>query len=128
MTMDLNLRADNMNGWVPSKINGLKVRVTDQTSAVKVGEGKLESISFPGRKKTIFKVSVDFSHQSLNVTGDQTFLDFYQACGPKYPSSPRPTLSLGILLSWKVSGLMGTKRDYATISDLECPFTLQNYQ
>lgn len=126
--MDLNLRADNMGGWIPSKATDLKVKVSDLSTNARVGEGEMASMTFPGRKKTVFKFPVDFFYRSANVTGDTTFLNFYNACGYKYPNTPRPSLNLGVQLTMKIQGLVGRKGTYTSITNIECPFQLQRDQ
>ncbi|PWN53506.1 hypothetical protein IE53DRAFT_372982 [Violaceomyces palustris] len=128
MDMNLNLRADNGGGWITTKASEIKVQVTDIKTTKKVGEGTLNDFSFPGRKRTVFKMPVSFSYVSLNATGDETFLDFYHACGHKYDNTARPTLNLGISLTMKVKGLIGTKGTSTQISNVACPFELQNFQ
>ncbi|EPQ30139.1 uncharacterized protein PFL1_02256 [Pseudozyma flocculosa PF-1] len=128
MTMDLNLRADNSDGWIPSVAKDMQVTVYDATQNKKVGEGKVKRMSFPGHKRTVFKFPVDFSYVSLNATGDTTFLNFYTACGPKQPNTPRPSLNLRVVLKFGIQGLIGSKGSSTTVGNLECPFALQNYE
>ena len=126
MDMDLQLRGDNRGGWIPSKASSMSVVVTDLTSLKKVGKGKLDGFSFPGRQKTVFKMPVHFEWQSLNSTGDATFSHFVLACGPKHPGTLRPGLNLEVLLTMNIEGLIGQKATSTSFNNVECPFTLQN--
>lgn len=83
MTMDINLRGDNRGGWLPSNAYSLTLEVTDLSTSKKVGRGKLDSMSFAGRKNTVFQFPVAFSYASINSTGDATWKHWINACGPK---------------------------------------------
>ncbi|SNX85900.1 uncharacterized protein MEPE_04609 [Melanopsichium pennsylvanicum] len=128
MQMGFNLRASNLNGWIPSHATHLNMEVTDLNTYQKVGKGELDSISFQQRGNTLFQFPVEFSYVSLNTSGDATFQDFYKACGPNYDGVVRPTLNLAIKLSMKISGLIGTKVTNTQLGNVVCPFTLQTYQ
>lgn len=82
MDMKANLRADNTAGWIPSTLTDVNAEVTNVKTYIKVATGHIDSISFPGRKKTVFQFPLHFQYVSLNLTGDPTFLDFRNACGP----------------------------------------------
>lgn len=82
MTMNLNLRADNGGGWIPSKCSSIDIEVRDVTTSRKVGTGTIKNKSFPGRKKTVFQFPVNFEYSALNDT-DTTYQNFYKGCGPK---------------------------------------------
>lgn len=126
MTMDLNLRADNTGGWIPTHATSIKVEVTELTTHTKIGTGSLsDGMTFPGRKKTIFKVPVDFMYRSLNITGDPTFSVVHSACQHQYNGVTRPNLNLNVKLSMKIAGLVGTKETGTNINT-PCPFELQN--
>lgn len=128
MDMDMNLRADNKASWVSISLTSMQMEVTDLTTSKLVGKGTLPSLHLPGRKQTMFKFPVHYSYVSLNTTGDQTWQDFYTACGPTIQGTTRPTLNLALKISMKISGLVGTKLTYTQIGNVVCPFTLQNDQ
>lgn len=128
MTMGFNLRASNRNGWIPTHATDLTLEVVDLNTYAKVGKGKLDSLTFHPRGNTEFQFPVEFSYVSLNNSGDQTFQNFYQGCGPNYPGQTRPTLNLAIALGMKVSGLIGRKGTNTQLGSVACPFTLQAYQ
>lgn len=83
MDMKINLRADNTANWLTTKIHKMEMDVTDLSSLKKVGQGVETGISFPARQKPIFPVLVHFAYASINVTGDQTWSHWINACGPK---------------------------------------------
>jgi hypothetical protein len=83
MDMKINLRADNTGGWVPTKVKTMQMTVYDITTSKQVGEGTLKGQSFPGRKQTTFQFPVSFSYASINATGDATWLEWINACGPQ---------------------------------------------
>ncbi|SPO27744.1 uncharacterized protein UTRI_04216_B [Ustilago trichophora] len=128
MDMGFNLRANNRNGWIPSHATDLTLEVTDLNTYLKVGSGSLDSLSFKGRANTLFQVPVHFSYVSLNASGDQTWQDFYQACGAVYAGQTRPTLNLALKLSMKITGLIGRKETNTQLGNVVCPFTLQSWQ
>ncbi|SPO32472.1 uncharacterized protein UTRI_04216 [Ustilago trichophora] len=128
MDMGFNLRANNRNGWIPSHATDLTLDVTDLNTRLKVGSGSLDSVSFKGRGNTLFQVPVHFSYVSLNASGDQTWQDFYQACGAVYAGQTRPTLNLALKLSMKITGLIGRKETNTQLGNVVCPFTLQSWQ
>lgn len=128
MTMGFNLRANNRNGWIASKANDLRMTITDLNTYKVVGKGQMDELSFPGKQLTPFQFPVEFSYVSLNASGDSTFQDFYQGCGPNIPGVQRPTLNLAIELSMNIVGLLGRKGTNTQIGNVACPFTLQSYQ
>jgi hypothetical protein len=83
MDMKVTLRADNTAGWVPTHASDLNIEVTDLGTMRRVGLGTMADMSFPGRKKTVFEFPVHFAYASVNVTGDQTWAHWINACGPK---------------------------------------------
>ncbi|CAO1631329.1 unnamed protein product [Parajaminaea phylloscopi] len=127
MTMNLNLRADNTGGWIPSRASKMKVEVTELTTNKKIGEGTLDDMSFPGRKKTVFQLPVHFEYRSLNLTGDPTFQVVHDACAHRYTNVNRPFLNLGVKLSMNIVGLIG-KKATGTHINTPCPFELQPEQ
>ncbi|CDR87220.1 uncharacterized protein SPSC_00346 [Sporisorium scitamineum] len=128
MQMGFNLRASNRNAWIPSHATDLTLKVTDLNTYIKVGEGHMDSYTFAARANTPFVFPVQFSYVSLNSSGDQTFQDFYKACGPHYEGTTRPTLNLAVELGLNVRGLLGRKRTSSQVNDVVCPFVLQAYQ
>lgn len=123
--MNLNLRADNTGSWVPSHASNMKVEVTELTTKKKIGEGGSDNMSFPGRKKTEFKIPVYFEYKSLNLTGDPTFTVVHDACAHRYTNVNRPNLNFQIKLSMNIVGLIGIKATGTNIN-AACPFELQN--
>lgn len=123
--MNLNLRADNTAGWIPTHAKSIKVEVKELTTSKKIGEGSLDGISFPGRSKKLFQLPVNFSYRSLNLTGDPTYEAVHSACAHKYTNVNRPNLLLNIKLSMDIVGLVGTKTT-GTNLNAPCPFELQN--
>lgn len=83
MDMKINLRADNSDGWISTKVKTMDMKVYDITTSQLVGSGTLKDQSFPGRKRTEFQFPVSFAYASINVTGDATYLHWINACGPK---------------------------------------------
>lgn len=128
MEMGFNLRASNQAGWIPTQATDLTMQVTDLNTYRLVGKGSMDSISFKGRGNTEFMFPVQFSYVSLNASGDQTWQDFYQGCGPNIPGVSRPTLNLGVSISMKISELLGRKGESTQVNNVACPFTLQSYQ
>ncbi|PWY98207.1 hypothetical protein BCV70DRAFT_35539 [Testicularia cyperi] len=128
MDMGFNLRAGNRGSWISTKLHDMTMEVTDLNTYKEVGKGDLESLSLPGRTNTPFQFPVHFSYVSLNTSGDQTWQDFYQACGALTPGVTRPTLNLAIKITMKISGLIGRKQAYTQVNNIVCPFTLQSYQ
>ncbi|EST09444.1 hypothetical protein PSEUBRA_000654 [Kalmanozyma brasiliensis GHG001] len=128
MTMGFNLRASNRAAWIPTHATDLTLEVTDLNTYMKVGKGHLDSITFKAKGNTEFQFPVDFSYVSLNTSGDQTWQDFYQGCGPNYPGQTRPTLNLALRLGMSVQGLIGRKETNTQLGNIACPFTLQTFQ
>lgn len=128
MDMGFNLRASNRNGWIPSRATDLEMDVVDLNTYIKVGKGQMDALTFHARGNTLFQFPVHFSYVSLNASGDQTWQDFYQACGAQYAGQTRPTLNLAIQLKMKINGLIGTKQTNTQINNVVCPFTLQSWQ
>jgi hypothetical protein len=85
MRMNISLAGDNRGGYIPSSATDLDIKVYSLSTRKLVGEGKMDSQTFPGKKRTQFLFPIDFSYTSLNATasGDSTFQEFYQACGHK---------------------------------------------
>lgn len=83
MDMKVNLRADNTANWLATKISKMEMDVTDLSTFKKVGQGIETDLSFPARQKTVFPFSAHFAYASINVTGDQTWSHWINACGPK---------------------------------------------
>ncbi|GAK65666.1 uncharacterized protein PAN0_009c3884 [Moesziomyces antarcticus] len=128
MDMGFNLRASNRGGWIASHARDIKMQVTDLNTYRTVGKGQLDNLSFKARGNTLFQMPVHFSYVSINTTGDQTWQDFYTACGPNIQGQSRPTLNLAIQLSMDIAGLIGRKATNTQINNVACPFTLQSYQ
>jgi len=128
MDMLLNLRADNMAGFVPSRASKITVEVTDLATNAKVGKGSLSDRSFPGKKKTVFQMPVHFEYVSRNLTGDATFALWFAACGPQYPNAVRPTLTLQVAMTVHIAGLLGSHSTGTQLNNLACPFILRNDQ
>ncbi|KAJ1035272.1 hypothetical protein NDA13_000692 [Ustilago tritici] len=128
MDMGFNLRADNRGSWIPTHAQDLKMEVTDLNTYKLVGKASMDGITFKGRGSTVFQFAVHFSYASLNVSGDQTWQDFYTGCGPNYPGQSRPSLNLGVKLTMRIRGLIGRKQTYTQLGGVACPFTLQAYQ
>lgn len=81
--MNVNLRADNTAAWIPTKLTEMTMKVTDIRTSKVVGEGSLKEQSFAAKKRTVFKFPVSFAYGSINATGDETWLHWINACGPK---------------------------------------------
>ncbi|CEH14649.1 hypothetical protein CBOM_02476 [Ceraceosorus bombacis] len=128
MTMNLNLQANNRGGWVTSQASDLEVIVTDLMTHEKVGQGKMASLGFKGRDKTQFAFPVQFSYSSLNATGDATYHNWQDACGPKYGGAKRPTLNIALTLTMNIAGLIGRKGSSTQLNSVVCPFELTNTQ
>lgn len=80
MNGTLHLRFDNTGGWVPSHVQAFAAEVRYTPENTVVGHARLPSMWIPGRKVTSKDVLVEFTHTSLNVTGDATQLAFQDAC------------------------------------------------
>lgn len=83
MEMKVNLRADNVGGWITTRVKKMDIVVRDISTSKKVGSGTLFDQKFPGRKRTPFQFPVSFAYASLNATGDETWRHWISACGPK---------------------------------------------
>ncbi|CAD6887256.1 unnamed protein product [Tilletia laevis] len=128
MSMNLNLRADNSAAWIPTRASKIVVEVTDVQNNKVVGKGLLSDRSFAGRKRTIFQLPVQFEWVSRNLTGDATFALWYSACGPEYPNTPRPTLTLRVAMEMHIAGLFGVHTTGTQLNNLKCPFALRRDQ
>ncbi|KAK0562848.1 hypothetical protein OC861_005115 [Tilletia horrida] len=128
MDMLLNLRADNTAGFIPTRASRITVEVTDLTTGAKVGKGSMSDRSFNGRTKTVFQMPVHFQYVSNNLTGDATWQLWHLACGPIYPNTPRPTLTLSVAMTMHVAGLLGSHQTGTQLNNLKCPFVLQRDQ
>lgn len=123
MNGTLHVRVHNP-GWIPAHLLSLDTTVKALDTNVVVAKGNVPKQWVAGRQTTIVDVDLNFTHKSLNVTGDATQLLFQEACAHLYQGTQRPTLNLNVAITMDIGGIFGKHPSSFDLRSLTCPWEL----
>ncbi|SDA01514.1 BZ3500_MvSof-1268-A1-R1_Chr10-1g02742 [Microbotryum saponariae] len=120
---NISIQVDSSSSWIPYKMTSLQATVLDLSSSEIIGTGgyPYNAISLPARGKRNVMIPISFlgTYTSTNST---TYGDVIRACTANTTSTLLP---IGISLTFKIQGVIGTKIAKLQSTRTTCPVELE---
>ncbi|KAH9473409.1 hypothetical protein Pst134EA_000482 [Puccinia striiformis f. sp. tritici] len=125
----INLAMTATTSYVKPKTTGITVILKDLSSAgapTEIARGVNNTpVIVDTKEYTPFTVDLKF-HYSANSIKDPIWSSWHEACRHKWPGTgDRPTIQIGIIVQWSLSGRLGSTFEERTIiNNFNCPVEL----
>ncbi|KAF9231014.1 hypothetical protein BU15DRAFT_81368 [Melanogaster broomeanus] len=120
-----NIQVDTTSNIIPLAFNRIDAQVWYPTDNMQIGTGNLGKFTLPAKQFPVIQVPLNISYIAPNDT-DPTWVAWYNACKNTgtYTTGIRPGVSLELILTMDIVGLLSTSSASAQLSSVSCPIEL----